>query len=170
MSEPRTALLLEVLGGRILRPRELADVVIQPRTGSVHGTAVGERQGRERRAPLLKLLLRRGPNPHPNEDAARRLLGTALSGGSVLDLEALVGVASVHADGGDGPARHRHGLVVGGVGEGRPRLLLAERDAGRRELQDRWHMKRRAADAHGHPPLQQHTLLGHSCFAGSSQA
>eukprot|EP00964_Phaeocystis_antarctica_P066599 scaffold40272_cov68-Phaeocystis_antarctica.AAC.5 len=155
--------------------------VLQPRAGSVHGTAVREWQRRESHAPLLKLLLRRvvrvrvrvrvgvgvgvgvgvrlsasasvsvrvspnlrrGPNAHPDEDAAERLLAAlCFRGADVLELEARVGVAWVHADGGDGTAWHGHGVVVGGVGEGRPRLLPLGTAAGRRELQDRWHLVR----------------------------
>ena len=48
----------------------------------------------------------------------------------------------MHAHGGDGPARHRDGVVVGGVREGRPRLLPFGAAAGRRDLQDRWHLMR----------------------------
>ena len=153
--------------------------MLQPRAGSVHGTAVREWQRCEGHAPLLKLLLRRvvrvrvrvrvgvgvgvrlrlsasasvsvrvspnlrrRPNAHPEEDAAERLLAAlCFRGADVLDLEARVGVAWVHADGGDGPAWHGHGVVVGGVGEGRPRLLPLGTAAGRRELQDRWHLVR----------------------------
>ena len=87
--------------------------------------------------------LRGGPNANPNEGAAERLLAAlCFRGADVIDLEARVGVAWVHADGGDGPAWHGHGVVVGGVGEGRPRLLPLGTAAGRRELQDRWHLVR----------------------------